>query len=395
MAEKHTYEYVKSYIENLGYELISKEYKNNSVKLILKDKNGYYYVSRFNDLRKFKPCRHGLSNPYTLQNIQLWLSINYNGCILLSDKFTGSNDKLLVKDTSGYYYTPNLSGLLRLNKLQIVDSNIYAIQNIKLWLKLNNKLFELISDTYISATDNLKLKCLKNNCGEIFQMSWNMISSGHCCSYCCVAPKKVGLSNCLATRNPELAKEWNTIKNGKLTPYKVTPNYSKKVWWKCKECNHEWPAKINGRNYGTGCPECKKSKGEKECKRVLLTKGLIGIAQEDYNKLSYKNNYTYFISQKEFDGLIGLGGKLLSYDFYIPRHNLLIEVQGEQHEKPVDFDGKGKKHAEKQFKKQLEHDRRKREYAKKHNIRLLEIWYWDFDRIESILQKELNVIFIA
>ena len=37
------------------------------------------------------------------------------------------------------------------------------------------------------------------------------------------------------------------------------------------------------------------------------------------------------------------------------------------------------------------HDKRKREYAKDHNIKLLEIWYWDYDNIEEILNKELDL----
>ena len=30
-----------------------------------------------------------------------------------------------------------------------------------------------------------------------------------------------------------------------------------------------------------------------------------------------------------------------------------------------------------------------RKYAKQHNIDLLEIWYWDFDNIEKILQDKI------
>lgn len=37
---------------------------------------------------------------------------------------------------------------------------------------------------------------------------------------------------------------------------------------------------------------------------------------------------------------------------------------------------------------QLTRDNLKREYAKDNNMRLLEIWYWDFDNIEEILSKE-------
>jgi len=44
-----------------------------------------------------------------------------------------------------------------------------------------------------------------------------------------------------------------------------------------------------------------------------------------------------------------------------------------------------------EFTKQLKHDQLKRDYALKHNINLLEIWYYDFDNIEEILNKELNL----
>jgi len=83
--------------------------------------------------------------------------------------------------------------------------------------------------------------------------------------------------------------------------------------------------------------------------------------------------------------LIGVGGGNLSYDFYLPNYNLLIEYQGEFH------DGTAIQQSKEKFKKQLEHDKRKREYADNHNINLLEIWYWDFDNIEKILKRELMI----
>ncbi len=41
--------------------------------------------------------------------------------------------------------------------------------------------------------------------------------------------------------------------------------------------------------------------------------------------------------------------------------------------------------------KQQEHDRRKKQYAKNHGIKLLEIWYWDFDNIENKLKKHFDI----
>ena len=70
----------------------------------------------------------------------------------------------------------------------------------------------------------------------------------------------------------------------------------------------------------------------------------------------------------------------MSYDFYIPDYNLLIEFQGIQHEKPIEYFG-----GEQRLANQQEHDRRKRQYTKDNNIRLLEIWYYDIDNIQNIL----------
>ncbi len=61
--------------------------------------------------------------------------------------------------------------------------------------------------------------------------------------------------NDLATKNPNLAKEWHPTKNGKLTPKMVAAGSNKKVWWKC-QYGHEWAAIINSRNKGNGCPVC-------------------------------------------------------------------------------------------------------------------------------------------
>ena len=83
---------------------------------------------------------------------------------------------------------------------------------------------------------------------------------------------------------------------------------------------------------------------------------------------------------------MGIKDGLLRFDFYLPNHNILIECQGEQHKI-----WKETFQTKKQFETQQEHDRRKKEYAKQHNIRLLEIWYYDIDNIENILMEELNL----
>ncbi len=84
------------------------------------------------------------------------------------------------------------------------------------------------------------------------------------CPYC--SNKKVLAGyNDLATKNPELAEEWNYERNktlhdgnGRLcnSPQMVTPGSSLKVWWKCNK-GHEWQASVKTRSAnGHGCPYC-------------------------------------------------------------------------------------------------------------------------------------------
>lgn len=82
-----------------------------------------------------------------------------------------------------------------------------------------------------------------------------------------------------------------------------------------------------------------------------------------------EHHFTYS-SQKMYEGLYGVGGGHLFYDFCLSIENsdVLIECQGLQHYQPVDYFG-----GDLQFEKQVEHDNRKRKYAFEHNIPLIEL----------------------
>lgn len=123
-----------------------------------------------------------------------------------------------------------------------------------------------------------------------------------------------------------------------------------------------------------GCPICNSSAGERRIFAFL------------------KNNNLQFQHPYRFDDLIGMGGKKLSYDFYLPDYNLLIEYQGQQHQEPVSFNNcTSDETAKRNFKRQIEHDERKKNYANHNNYSLLEIWYYDFNNIENILNKYLTI----
>ncbi len=76
-------------------------------------------------------------------------------------------------------------------------------------------------------------------------------------SGCPRCPRPVNSAKSLAKRNPGLAAQWHTSKNGSLTPADVTLFSCIKVWWKCKDKGHAWQAVIRDRALGKGCPKCR------------------------------------------------------------------------------------------------------------------------------------------
>ena len=82
------------------------------------------------------------------------------------------------------------------------------------------------------------------------------------------------LESSLANNFPELALEWNFSKNGNITPEQLSAHSNLSVWWKCRECNHEWNTTISARARGNGCKKCANAKiGEKLASVKLANNG--------------------------------------------------------------------------------------------------------------------------
>lgn len=76
------------------------------------------------------------------------------------------------------------------------------------------------------------------------------------CPYC--AGQKPTPERNFAIAYPELLKEWDLEKNGKLDPTTLTPRANRKIWWKCKR-GHSWQATILNKTrlgYKGECPYC-------------------------------------------------------------------------------------------------------------------------------------------
>lgn len=231
---------------------------------------------------------------------------------------------------------------------------------IKKLLSVNPNLDVLSEYTYVK--DRIDIKC------KICGYKWNPIAES------LVAKIPCGCPNCAgnAVKDSSTFEEELKITHPELQLLSPYIRSSRKVHALCKDCNKDFWVTPNKLQQCQHCPHCKISHGERLIRNILT------------------NLSIEFEMQKRFDDLKGLGNKKLSYDFYLPTYNLLIEFQGEQHERPVIFKGLTEKIAQERFIQQQKHDKRKRDYAESHNIGLLEIWYYDINLVEDILLKVLK-----
>lgn len=229
-----------------------------------------------------------------------------------------------------------------------------------------NPNIEIISD--YKASD-IKINCKCKIDGNEWSAKPADLLMGKGCKVCGdrIGAKIRGLKQLKS--HDDFVKQLNNTHDNLIKSLDKYQGANKNIRFECVTCGNIWTTHpsnlINGTK--TGCPACAKSKGEARISKVL------------------SENKIQFIGQYKFDDLYGVGGGKLSYDFYIPSYNLLVEYNGSFHDNTSTLS------TDEKFITQQEHDRRKREYAKEHNIELLEIWYWDFNNIEQILSEKLNI----
>ena len=228
----------------------------------------------------------------------------------------------------------------------------------------NQREYILLSTEYISAKTKLEYVCSEHKEYGAQYITYNNLKQGFGCKYCGI--EKVADNRRLSFEQvKEIFAQHDMILLDQ--EYKNANTPMKYICKHHQEFGIQYMALSNA--YKQHCPHCNIVKGEDKIARYLL------------------ENNIEFVSHKSYDDLRGVGGGKLSYDFYLPNFNLLIEYQGEQHEHPVEVFG-----GEKQFKIQQEHDFRKQKYAQEHGIELLKIWYYEFFNLEQILNNKFLLI---
>lgn len=230
--------------------------------------------------------------------------------------------------------------------------------------KFRGEVYKQVGEEYTFldeyTNNSTKMRCVHQVCGYEWRISSvNFLDKGARC------PKCAG--NARVTHK-EFTDRVQKIhgKNYKFLEEYVSTHTPIKYLHSCGYEGKISPANILR---GRECPQCKiETKGER------FVRGLLEDLNIDHQ------------TQKTFKGCRYKG--LLRFDFYIPRLNLAIEYDGEQHFFPVDFYGEGKEIAKKNFELTQIRDEIKDKFCDDNGINLLRVPYYikEDDMIKLINQ---------
>lgn len=301
------------------------------------------YISKKSDKKIWVKCNtkdyHG-SSYITCSNLIRALNRGKTGCSYCASR------KVHPRDSFAQYHIDNTDKNF-LEKYWDYDKNTISPWEIsygsdkKIWIKCQKKDYH---GSYEIKSYNFN-ECLKKD------------NNG--CKQC--SSKKVHKLDSFGYYNFDKVMNWHPDNN--ISPFRVSKSSSRKFKFICYECGSEYYKQLNNITHrNDGCPMCSISKGEK-------------IIENWLNKANIK----YFYDQPYFKDLLSDKGNPLRPDFILPDYKIWIEYDGEFHYKDFYKDGS--------YELIQISDKRKDEYAKKHNWKLIRIPYWEFDKIEEILSS--------
>jgi hypothetical protein len=230
------------------------------------------------------------------------------------------------------------SGCPICGRQRMAESRRLSFEHVKTHLAKRG--IELLAGEYRNSKAPLHVRF---SCGCEGHADFNSVRSGRRCAKC--APNaRVTLAD-----YHQLA----ALHGGRLLDAAATVRQSAK--WRCRK-GHDFPRPYsNIQQSGTFCPFCSEGLSERICR----------AAAEQLFNMSFK--------KRKLRGVRGVGGRYLELDAYCESLKLAIEHNGPQHYRPVRFGNQTKTEAENCFRKQKEHDRRRREFCCANEITLIQV----------------------
>lgn len=309
-------------------------------------------------------------------------------------------------------------------KKKAIKSRTKTLDQFKSELKNINDNIECISSDYVNTEYKLQFKC--KVCNNIWKATPHSILSGRGCPKCAIKKRTQKRTK----SHEQFLEEMLTI-NSDIEILSKYINNKTKVKYKCKKCGqiHECIAQHLLR--GVGCPNCYNESKKTTIKDFINRANKIHSSKYDYSKVKFNvlKDKVVIVCPKhgEFEQEAGahLQGRgcpkcqrtygeqlianwldlhcidyveqyplqindiLLKLDFYIPKYNIIIEYNGEQHYKYVPYFHKG---GMTDYDKQVSRDNLLKEYCINNKILLLQIKYnLKNEEIKDLLNETFHI----
>ena len=258
--------------------------------------------------------------------------IIYFKCDICNHSYKSSLDNVTRHNTNCSYCTNKL--ICKNNKCEFCFKKSFASsQKAKYWHPFLNGIENKKNDIpryYFKSCNKKKwFKCGK--CEHSFKISLNGIeNTKNGCPFCSHRRicKNYNCDSCFkkSFASSQKANFWHPNKNGEITPRMMAKFSSKKFWFKCNKCHHDFNSRLAGISRNRWCPHCV-NKTETKLFEYLRNN------KEELNIKSIKKSY-----RPKWANLRKTHNTFYEYDFYIILNNeikCIFELDGGQHYKQV------------------------------------------------------------
>ena len=421
------------------HNLILKDiYINNKTYMKCEDLDGYKYYKTLNDIISNKnPSKFNPHNPYSIDNIKLFLKLSNLELQLLDIKYKNSNYKMLWKCECGKEFFTSWNCVLNGKKYCNFCAKSKRFDNFKDYTLEIKKMCEerdytLLSSYIHRSTDKFEYICNKHKSSGIKTATYDSMLNLHKgCSECGAISggikrrteesklkklteskgfiyagydydnenkkdKKVNIHIICPKhidKGIQTVKYNNLLKSNGNCAYCIGRHRTKEDLQKELNELHGNITIINYIDYSSPIKvKCNICGSEWKTRGVNLTQGhgcpncATSKFELDVEKVldKWKLSKTIQYRYNDCRDIIPL-----PFDFYLNEYNILIEVDGEGHYMPIRRGSMTDNDAENQLRKIQYHDKIKTEYCESNHIILIRIPYWERDDIEYYLFNKL------
>jgi hypothetical protein len=179
MPRKHTYEYIKEYIENEGYKLISTEYKHIDTKLEIQCPEGHIVEMSYHNFKRGCRCSVCFGKK-RLTYDQVKQDIEKTGYKLISTEYKNNRSKLEMVCPEGHIFKMRYNNFYLGHRCpDCFGSKKLTYDQVK--QTIENEGYKLLSTEYVNVKSRLKIQCPE---GHIVKMMLNNFHTGARCIIC-------------------------------------------------------------------------------------------------------------------------------------------------------------------------------------------------------------------